>query len=141
MRDRFRTWITLDVRWGDMDAYRHVNNAAYFTYCESARIRYFDVLGLDSLRESESHGPAVVTATCNFHRQVHYPATLDVGVRTIKLGHTSFTLDYVLLRREDDAVVADGSSVVVWVDYDEGKSIPVPVRLKARIREIEPDPG
>lgn len=138
MRDAFQVWITLDVRWGDMDAFQHVNNAAYFTYCESARIRYFDVLDLESHRAGESHGPAVVSATCNFHRQVHYPATLEVGVRTVHLGRTSFTLDYVILRRENDEVVADGSSVVVWIDYDRGKSIPVPDRLKARIREVEP---
>ena len=139
MRDAFRVWITLDVRWGDMDAFGHVNNAKYFTYCESARIRYFDELDLDRYREEEEHGPAVVTATCNFHRQVHYPATLDVGVRVTQIGRTSFTLDYVILRHESDEVVADGSSVAVWVDYGAGKSIPIPKALKARIREIDPE--
>ena len=139
MRDAFHVWITLDVRWGDMDAFGHVNNATYFTYCESARIRYFDELDLDQYREQDSHGPAIVTATCNFHRQVHYPATLEAGVRVVRMGRTSFTHDYVVLRQGTDEVVADGTSVVVWVDYDAGKSIPVPEKLKERIREIDPD--
>ncbi len=139
MRDAFRVWITLDVRWGDMDAYGHVNNAAYFTYCESARIRYFEELGLEELRGADSHGPAVVTASCNFHRQVHYPATLDVGVRATKIGRTSFHLDYAIFPSGGEEVVADGSSVVVWVDYERGESIPVPERLKARIRRIDPE--
>ena len=98
MRDDYHVWITVDVRWGDMDAFGHVNNAKYFTYCESARIRYFEELDLEAYREHESHGPAVVSATCNFIRQVHYPATLDVGVRAAKIGRSSFTLDYVILR-------------------------------------------
>lgn len=137
-RDDFHVWITVDVRWGDMDAFGHVNNARYFTYCESARIRYFEELALEGLRERASHGPAVVTATCNFQRQVHYPATLDVGVRVSAIGRSSFTFDYVILRHGGDEVVADGSSVTVWVDYEAGKSIPLPAALKARILEIDP---
>lgn len=141
VRDHFRVWITLDVRWGDMDAYGHVNNANYFTYCESGRIRYFEELALERLREQPSHGPAVVSATCNFQRQVHYPATLDVGVRTTAIGRSSFTLDYAILRHGGDEAVADGSSVVVWVDYDAGKSVALPAALKARILEIDPEAG
>lgn len=138
MGDAFRIWISFDVRWGDMDAYGHVNNAAYFTYCESARIRYFEELGLEGLTSGKRHGPAVVTATCNFYRQVHYPAALEVGVRATKIGRTSFHLDYAILRGGDE-LVADGSSVVVWVDYERGESIPLPERLKARIRRIDPE--
>ena len=77
MREDFRHWLPLEVRWGDMDAYGHVNNAKYFTYCESARMSYFDAVRLDEFRGAESHGPAVVTATCNFRRQVHHPASLE----------------------------------------------------------------
>lgn len=135
MRDQFKTWIEQVVRWGDMDAFAHVNNAAYFTYCESARIHYFQEIALDEHKEDAKHGPAVVTATCNFRRQVHHPATLDVGVRASEIGRKSFTLEYVLIRREDDEIVADGSSVVVWVDYAEGKAIPLPEAIKTRIRE------
>ena len=141
-RDDFHVWITVDVRWGDMDAYGHVNNARYFTYCESARIRYFEELAaeiaLEGLRERAAHGPAVVSATCNFQRQVHYPATLDVGVRAAAIGRSSFTLDYVIRRHGGGEVVADGSSVVVWVDYEAGKAMPLPAALKARILEIDP---
>ena len=34
--------ITQEVIWADMDAYRHVNNAVYFRYFESARMAYFE---------------------------------------------------------------------------------------------------
>lgn len=137
MRELFHRWITVPVRWGDMDAFGHVNNAKYFTYCESARIAYFEAIGLGAQRESAGEAPAVVTATCNFLRQVHYPATLEVGVRTVKIGRSSFNLEYGLFTEGTDELVADGSSVVVWVDYDKGKSAPLPESLKARIREID----
>jgi acyl-CoA thioester hydrolase len=38
--------IEIPVAWGEMDALRHVNNIAYFRYFESARIAYFERLGL-----------------------------------------------------------------------------------------------
>lgn len=137
MRDGFRVWQPIDIRWGDMDAYGHVNNAQYFTYCESARIRYFDELDLEACRDDPRHGPAVVTATCNFRQQVHYPSQLEVCVRASHIGRKSFTLEYSLFRAGSDDVVADGSSVVVWVDYAVGKSIPLPAELEKRIRELD----
>ncbi len=79
----------------------------------------------------------MVTATCNFRRQVHYPATLEVGVRAVKIGRTSFPLEYGIFLEGTDDLVADGSSVVVWVDYGAGKSAPLPESLKARIRQLD----
>lgn len=138
MREDFHRWITVEVRWGDMDAFGHVNNTRYFTFCESARIRYFEELGIDVRRGGESEAPAAVSASCNFRRQVHYPATLDVGARVGRIGRTSFTIDYLILRHGGDEVVADGTSVMVWVDYTSGRPVPLPEALKARIREIDP---
>lgn len=137
MRENFYHWQPIDVRWGDMDSFGHVNNAAYFTYCESARISYFEAIELERHRQEASHGPALVTATCNFRQQVHHPDALDVGARASKIGGKSFTLEYVLLRRGSDDLVADGSSVVVWVDYGEGRSLPLPEALKASIRRFD----
>ena len=136
-RAAFSCWVTLPVRWGDMDAFGHVNNACYFTYCESARIRYFAEIELERFKEGAADGPALVTATCNFIRQVHYPATLEVGARATKVGNKSFHLDYLIVRQEDGAVVADGTSVVAWVDYGVGKAIPLPAPLKERIRAYD----
>jgi len=137
MREEFHHLEPIAVRWGDMDAMGHVNNAKYFTYCESARMSYFQAIELDRHKEEASHGPALVTATCNFLAQVHYPADLEVLARTIEIGRKSFTLEYRILRKDTDDMVADGTSVVVWVDYAEGKAIPLPENLKGAIRELE----
>lgn len=137
LRDTFRLLHPIDVRWGDMDSFGHVNNACYFTYCESARIAWFDAIELERFKEAPHHGPALVTATCNFLRQVHYPAALEVGVRATQVGSKSFTLEYAILRRDNGEKVADGSSVVVWVDYQEGRSILLPEPLRDRIRVDE----
>ena len=136
-RDVFKVWEPVLVRWGDMDAFGHVNNARFFTYCESARIRYFETLGFDDFHADPSHRPGVVSASCNFRRQVHHPARLEVGARVTRLGNSSFTLEYGVFDREDGALVADGESIAVWVDYGAGKAIPLPEQLKTRIAQFE----
>jgi acyl-CoA thioester hydrolase len=127
----------ITVRWGDMDRMAHVNNAKYFTYCESARMSYFDAIQLYQHAENEMHGPALVSATCNFLRQVQYPAQLEVGTRVSKIGRSTFTHEYRIWRSGTEQVVADGTAVVVWVDYAAGKAVPLPPTVKAAIELLE----
>jgi acyl-CoA thioester hydrolase len=132
-REGFRHWIVQEVRWGDMDALQHVNNAAYFTYCESVRMSFFHALELERFMDGGKLGPALVTATCNFKQQVRHPATLDVGLVVARIGGKSFTLDYGLFRAGEDEPVADGTSVVVWTDYAGGRALPIPDDLRGAL--------
>lgn len=127
----------IPVRWGDMDIMGHVNNAKYFTYCESARMSYFAAIRLLDHRETELQGPALAAANLNFRRQVHYPAVIEVVTRVTEIGRSSFKMEYELFLQGTDDRVADGTGVVVWVDYGTGKSSPMPESLKESIREYE----
>ena len=51
--DKARHVEPITVRWGDVDSMGHVNNAKYFTYCESARMTYFAAVGMNDHRETE----------------------------------------------------------------------------------------
>lgn len=134
-RAEFRFFEKIAVRWADMDSLGHVNNAKYFTYCESARMAYFAAVGMDEHREAPSHGPALAAANLNFRHQVRYPTRLEIGVRCPRLSRRSWTLDYKLF--DDDLVVADGSSVIAWVDYEVGKAIELPAGLRGSIEALE----
>src|SRR5690349_898773 len=87
------------VRWGDMDTMGHVNNAKYFTYCESARMSYFAAIRMLEHRETPAQGPALAAAHLNFRRQVRYPADLDVFTRVVEIGRSSFKMEYLLVQR------------------------------------------
>lgn len=136
-RDLFHLWVPVHLHWSDMDAYAHVNNARYLTYCETARMHYFDAVGIDTATSQPDLGPAVVRVECNFRRQVRYPATLDVGVRASQIKGRTFTLEYGLFHQDTDDLAADGASVVVWVDYVEEKALPIPDWLVEKIRELD----
>ena len=128
-RARFTHWTPQEVRWGDMDALGHVNNSAYFVYCESARMAFFGVLNMAKHTHDGARGPALATAGLEFKQQVHHPASLEIGLAVERIGRSSFTLVYGLFRAGEAEVVAQGQSVVVWVDYAAGRSEPLPEML------------
>ncbi len=134
--------MTLDipVRWGDMDAFGHVNNIVYFQYCESARIAYFDELDLDACRQKPDDGPGLVAANLSFRKQVRYPATLRVTANVTAISRRSITFSYMLCDKADGSPVADGTSVAVWVDYELGQALAIPEPLRNGIARLEQNP-
>ena len=130
----------ISVQWGDMDSMGHVNNARYFTWCESARMSYFAAVHMYDHREGEKHGPALAAAHLNFRQQVRYPAELEVLTRVSEIGRSSFRMEYEIVYRGPETLgqrVADVHGVIVWVDYGTGRSIPLPESLKEEIRQFE----
>lgn len=130
MREDYGYWYTMDVRWGDMDAQAHVNNAKYFTFFESARIAFFDSVDVRLHSGERNEGPALVTTTANFRRQVHYPARLEIGVRLTRIGKRSIALAMAAFQEGGEEIVADATSVNAWVDYDRDRSTDLPDSLR-----------
>ena len=82
-------WATEHVRFADLDMLGHVNNKAYATYFETARVHYMTACGLsDGIRV----GVAMVRLEIDYRKEIRYPATLKLGVRLCKLGNSSLTL-------------------------------------------------
>ena len=136
-RERLSYWVKLAVRWSDLDSMGHVNNATYFTYFEAARIQFFeDGVELDSYRTHARQGPVVVSATCNYRRELLYPATLDIGLHIAALSGRSFTFGYGIYLAASDTLIADGSTVAAWVDFEQGRAMTLPGPLATRLRSF-----
>ena len=134
MKDVYRYIEQIKIRWGDMDALGHINNATYLTYFEIGRTGYFNSIAVTGLWD-ENHGPILANAIINFRRAVSYPGELEIGVRTAKISRSSFTLEYAIYQGEQ--LVADGTTVVVWADYKAGRSQPLPDVVRDAIQEYE----
>jgi acyl-CoA thioester hydrolase len=117
------------IRWGDMDAMGHVNNAMYFRYLEHARISWFAALNI--ALDPTSEGPVIVNAGCTFIRQFEYPGTVLARQYVGRIG-TSSVDTYTLLSRTDspDRVDAQGCGRVVWVNNLLRKSAPLPDHVR-----------
>jgi acyl-CoA thioester hydrolase len=120
----------IEVRWADMDALGHVNNARYFRYMEQARIAWMAQLDSEVMRGEE--GPIIVAANCQFLRPIVYPATIEVSCEVSELGRSSFPIRHVItLAGNPGEKFAEGEVILVWVNYKQGKSVPLPDWLRA----------
>ena len=124
--------MVIAIRWGDMDAMGHLNNASYFRFFETVRIDWFRSLGLRL--DPSGEGIVIVYAFCNFIKQLEYPGDVLARHFVAKPGRTSFET-YVTLERSDNpgVVYASGGAQAVWVDFPRQKSAPMPDWLRASI--------
>jgi len=122
--------MRMPIRWGDMDAMGHVNNTIYFRYMEVIRIAWFDSIG--TAPNPQGEGPVIVNAFCNFHRQLEYPGEVLARHYIANPGRSSLET-YVTLERSDapGTVYASGGAKLVWTNFPQQKSAPLPEWLRA----------
>jgi acyl-CoA thioester hydrolase len=122
--------LRLQVRWGDMDALGHVNNAEYLRYFEQSRIAWLEGLGYPTT--GKGTGPILAKASVTFLKPVVYPSEVEVRLYASHVGNSSFTLASEIVNGRDAAErFTEGEFVTVWVDYGASKSIPIPEKLRA----------
>jgi len=120
----------MSLRWGEMDALRHLNNVAYFRYFEEARIQWFRSLGIDYGDDGE--GPILGRIETRFVKPAVYPTDVRVELHVGRIGNSSFVLRHAMRLESDTSVLfADGEAVMVWIDIASGRSRPLPSHLRA----------
>lgn len=118
----------IEVRWRDLDAFNHVNNASYLGYIEEARVRWFKLLSGDWTCESAA--PILAAITVNYRRPVNWPETVRVELFNERIGNKSVTIGHRIFSAFDAKIVyADGNSVLVWVGQD-GQTIALPETVR-----------
>ena len=130
----------IEISWGDMDAFGHVNNAAYLRYLEDARIDWLN--SLDKSWESDDKGPAVVNININFRREIRFPTTIRVKLTISQASEKRVLNHYVIVDRNNpETVFADAELTLVWIDRKTRRSIPVPAMIRQSIDQGLPTPG
>ncbi|HET6171039.1 MAG TPA: thioesterase family protein [Gaiellales bacterium] len=119
----------VEIRWRDMDAFKHVNNSVYLTYLEETRDEWFlQVLGNGLLLND------FVLARC----AVDYRSPLtqddgdvDVELRCTRVGRSSITTAERVMAALDGRVAAEAEAVLVHYDWETGKSRPLTEEIRA----------
>lgn len=137
MLDDFAVQLGIDVSWGDMDAFAHVNNTVYFRWFESARIAYFQALGFSDRRQTADVGPILASTHCRFRLPVTFPDRITVGARVTDVAVDRFTMEYRAVSERHEAIAAEGGGIVVAYDYASGSKALLPEQVRLRIRELD----
>ena len=119
--------IPMPVRWSDLDAFNHVNNARYLTFLEQARIEWFETIGERWV--TDEYAPVLVSSLLNYKRPIEYPASVFVELFTEKLGNSSVVIGHRILG-DDGVLYCDGQVAAVWVDRHTGKPRPLPAGVR-----------
>ena len=127
-KGRLLSTISFPIRWGDMDALGHVNNAQYLRYFEESRVDWTQRNGLRIHNEGE--GMILLKAGVTYKKPVVYPATVAVTLFAGVIGRTSLQMINELTVAGDETPAAIGEFVIVWFDYTNQKPAPVPQRLR-----------
>ena len=114
------------VRFSDCDPMGHVNNAAYSTYLEQARIAVLG--GLEPF--------ILARVEIDFRAELRSGEEIEIRSRCSRIGTKSFDLQHEL-RAGDGRLVADAVSVLVAYDYERGESVPLGDELRAQLLDRE----
>ncbi|WP_374357608.1 acyl-CoA thioesterase [Chitinimonas sp.] len=124
---------TFPMRWGDMDALGHLNNAMYFRFLEEARVRWLEAHGW-GVRPDAGCGAILAATSCQFRTPLVYPGDIRVETHVSRIGNSSFTLSHRISRQDNpEQTAAEAEAVVVWCDYASGRSQPLPDALRSAL--------
>jgi acyl-CoA thioester hydrolase len=133
----FRFSTALEVRWRDVDALGHVNNAVYFTYLEQARVDYLRELGLMP-SEPADLGLILANASCDYTSPLLLGERVTTYVRVSELRNASFIFKY-RVEGGDGRLAATGRTVQVCYDYQARRPIRIPSAWRQAITAYEPE--
>jgi acyl-CoA thioester hydrolase len=135
---QFRFHHPIEVRYGDLDPQGHLNNASYLTFFEQARLQYLKHLGMFNKGQSFMDiGVILADIHIAFKKPVEWGTPVKVGVRTMKIGNKSTTVEQTIVHAETGEVFAIGEVVMVTYDYRTGKSIPIPPEWREKVSKFE----
>jgi acyl-CoA thioester hydrolase len=106
------------VRFRDLDAIGHMNNAVYATMLEQARLAFLSPNG------ASVENMILARLEIDFRSQVELGETIEIEVRPTRVGTKSFDLEYVM--RAGDRVVAEAKTVLVAYDYESARTVELP---------------
>lgn len=125
--------VELDVRWGDVDSFGHVNNAVFLAYLEQCRSEWMN--SVPSHWQDGESGPVVANVNINYRRPIIWPERLQVTIKPESPGRSSMKIASEIRsvpREKGDKPVlfADAVVTLVWIDKKTGESVPLPAAMR-----------
>ena len=139
----------LEIRYGDLDPYGHVNNAVYLEFFEKIRMRYWraiaELVGIDELEAGDVPGARYVIAetTVRYKNPIFFEDNLHGAARMRTVGNRSYTMDFELRTGETfdgGTLAAEGSAAHVFFDPLKSAVQPRPDWFLRAVAKLEGRP-
>ena len=112
------------VRWDDLDAMTHVNNAKYLTFAQEARFVWSTAVFTSAMNASTLIEMVVARAEVDFIEPIYEGGRfVDVEISVEKIGTSSFVVMYTI--GDEGKVFAKVKTVQVAISLETKKSRPL----------------
>jgi acyl-CoA thioester hydrolase len=150
--------VPVEVRYSDLDAQGHVNNATFFTYFEQGRVAFFAELRAQHHTTAESRQDAaahpaipgteapdlpfvIANAACTYLRPIATLTPVVVGVRAARITHAAIEMEYAVCDRPAGLLYATGTTLTVSIDALSGRPRSLPAWARLGPEDMPARPG
>jgi len=121
------------IRFGDVDAMRHLNNVAALGFFEDARVQYLTRLIGSDPTTRRGFGLIFAEMRVNYRAPAFYDEEIRTCVRPAEIARSSVRLAFEMHAVSDERLVAEGYGTVVGYDYAAGRAMPLPDSFRAAL--------
>ena len=135
---QFKHKTKIKVRFSDLDAMQHVNNATYLTYLEEARIDYFNRL-FNRKKESIDFEAVIARIEIDYIFPIVLGDDIEVYTRISNFGNKSVDVIHIIAIRKDSGLIKVATSItkLVYYNYKSRTTMFIPDEVKKRITIFE----
>ena len=130
-----RTFVHRErVRFGDLDAMRHLNNVVVLRSFETARIAFLrELFPKHDPAHPESTKTGLIFAEChiNYRSPVHFDEEVAIECAVGEIRRSAFQMRFTMA--VDGRLAADGYGWLVGFDYATQRSTRLPEPLRAAL--------
>ena len=134
-REHYSHFTRITTRWGDNDAYGHVNNTVYYSWFDSAVNAWLVGQGLLDIAAGDPIALVVETG-CRYFAPLSFPQEVDVGIAVEQVGTSSVTYRIGVFAAGNEAPAAEGHFTHVAVDRKSRRSVPWPAAWRERLATL-----
>jgi len=134
-RAAYRHFTTIGMRWGDNDAYGHVNNTVYYAWFDSAVNHWLVGQGLLDIAGGDPIGLVVETG-CRYFAPLSFPGEVEVGMGIERVGSSSVTYRLGVFAQDAETPAAEGHFTHVYVGRDSRRPVPLPPEWRTRLGDL-----
>lgn len=141
MLENFRYSLPIEVRFADLDAIGHLNNAKYLTYIEQIRIFYVRDVCEWQGGAWNTLGMILARTEIDYKLPIGFDDKVVAYCRVSRIGSKSFDMEYLLTRQNGDTkpeIAAEIKTIMVAYDYANDRTMPVTDAWRERITAYEP---
>ena len=144
-RSHYRHWHRIDTRFGDNDAFGHVNNAVYYGWYDTALNSFLLDARLYEIGQGLQAGSDeiayIAESSCRYVSALRYPGMVEIGLSLERFGQSSLSWHLGAFAEHAQMPSAEGRIVQVCISRRTERPISIPALWRSTItaRAMRPD--